>query len=243
MHASSFCIELQFWLLCASRLQHAPSARKGQGRRRLLQAVLRAAACTAPQASLQAVAVWHTLCSGGVWCSQQGLQQYDPQLHSRGNAKRMLVHPLWCENFSGCHLMLVQVACGGTSSMCSSVGPQLHSWGKLKVSGDNTMYPKPEGNLSGWNIRSIACGATTFAIAADQSVITWCVSWGPAGSRLALPALAAWSSSLAIEQSGITWCVPQVSGSWPPSGARCALAVWGCWEPLRLPLQLTSQCS
>ena len=52
-------------------------------------------------------------------------------------------------------------------------GPQLCAWGKLKTSGDPNMYPKPFQDLSGWNIRSIACGNTTFAIAADQSVITW----------------------------------------------------------------------
>ena len=54
------------------------------------------------------------------------------------------------------------------------VGAQLMSWGKLKVSGDNTMYPKPVHELSGWAIRAIGCGAATYAVAADASTITWC---------------------------------------------------------------------
>lgn len=36
----------------------------------------------------------------------------------------------------------VQAACGATSSFCTMIGEQLVSWGKLKASGDNTMYPK-----------------------------------------------------------------------------------------------------
>lgn len=36
----------------------------------------------------------------------------------------------------------LQAACGATSSFCTMIGEQLVSWGKLKASGDNTMYPK-----------------------------------------------------------------------------------------------------
>ena len=36
----------------------------------------------------------------------------------------------------------MQAACGATSSFCTMIGEQLVSWGKLKASGDNTMYPK-----------------------------------------------------------------------------------------------------
>ncbi len=57
------------------------------------------------------------------------------------------------------------------------VGGQLMAWGKLKTT-DNTMYPKPFQDLSGWNVRSMACGAATYAVAAsgggDESTITWC---------------------------------------------------------------------
>ena len=70
-----------------------------------------------------------------------------------------------------------QVACGATSSFCTMIGEQLVSWGKLKASGDNTMYPKVVYELAGWKIRSITAGAYTFAAAAtgdtDISTITW----------------------------------------------------------------------
>lgn len=73
--------------------------------------------------------------------------------------------------------MHTQVACGATSSFCTMIGEQLVSWGKLKASGDNTMYPKVVYELAGWKIRSITAGAYTFAAAAssdaDQSTITW----------------------------------------------------------------------
>jgi hypothetical protein len=35
-----------------------------------------------------------------------------------------------------------QVACSATATFCTIVGGQLFAWGKWKVSGDNTMYPK-----------------------------------------------------------------------------------------------------
>eukprot|EP00201_Polytomella_parva_P011934 CAMPEP_0175059402 /NCGR_PEP_ID=MMETSP0052_2-20121109/12413_1 /TAXON_ID=51329 ORGANISM="Polytomella parva, Strain SAG 63-3" /NCGR_SAMPLE_ID=MMETSP0052_2 /ASSEMBLY_ACC=CAM_ASM_000194 /LENGTH=477 /DNA_ID=CAMNT_0016324949 /DNA_START=27 /DNA_END=1457 /DNA_ORIENTATION=- len=61
---------------------------------------------------------------------------------------------------------------GQTSSFCLGNGPCLYQWGKLKVSGDNQTYPAAS-DLTGWNIRSMACGPNTFAIAAENSVITW----------------------------------------------------------------------
>lgn len=69
------------------------------------------------------------------------------------------------------------IAAGGTSSFCTIVGGQLFAWGKLKASGDNTMYPTPFMDLAGWNIRSLSCGATTYGCSArygnEKSVITW----------------------------------------------------------------------
>ncbi|CAK0738461.1 hypothetical protein CVIRNUC_001046 [Coccomyxa viridis] len=70
-------------------------------------------------------------------------------------------------------------ACGATSSFCTMIGEQLVSWGKLKASGDNTMYPKVVHDLAGWKVRTIACGAGTYALAAgvpgdaDNSTVTW----------------------------------------------------------------------
>ena len=69
------------------------------------------------------------------------------------------------------------VAAGQTSSFCTTVGGQLFAWGKLKPSGDNLMYPVPYLELAGWNIKSMTCGSTTFAVAAtyldEKSTITW----------------------------------------------------------------------
>ena len=42
---------------------------------------------------------------------------------------------------------------------------QMYAFGKLKTTGDNNMYPIPFMDLQGWNIRSMACGNTTFAAA------------------------------------------------------------------------------
>ncbi|KXZ45514.1 hypothetical protein GPECTOR_53g100 [Gonium pectorale] len=65
------------------------------------------------------------------------------------------------------------LAAGGTASFCTGVANQVHCWGKLKVNGDNQMYPVPVNDLVGWNVRHFACGPGTFAAAADNSVITW----------------------------------------------------------------------
>ena len=54
----------------------------------------------------------------------------------------------------------------------------LYGWGKLKVSGDNHMYPRPFEGLMGWTIHSMACGSGHFAVSAEyqseRSTITWC---------------------------------------------------------------------
>lgn len=69
------------------------------------------------------------------------------------------------------------LAAGGTSSFCTMVGGQLFAWGKLKPSGENLMYPTPYLELAGWDLKSMACGSTTFGCAAtsggERSVITW----------------------------------------------------------------------
>jgi hypothetical protein len=54
----------------------------------------------------------------------------------------------------------LQVAAGSTTTWCMGTGPQLYGWGKLKASGDNTTYPQPMNDLSGWNVRGRrGCGA------------------------------------------------------------------------------------
>ena len=71
-------------------------------------------------------------------------------------------------------LACVQAACSTTASFCVvQVGPQVYAWGKWKTSGDSTMYPKAFADLQGWNVRHMAAGATHYAVAADESTITW----------------------------------------------------------------------
>lgn len=69
-------------------------------------------------------------------------------------------------------------AAGSMSSFTTIVGGQLYAWGKLKVSGDNIMYPKPYMDLAGWTIRSIACGNTHFAVAAHAGGEEAAIAWG-----------------------------------------------------------------
>jgi hypothetical protein len=69
---------------------------------------------------------------------------------------------------------MMQAACSTTATFCVvQVGGQVYACGKWKSSGDNTMYPKAFMDLQGWNIRHMAAGATHYAVAADQSTITW----------------------------------------------------------------------
>lgn len=99
--------------------------------------------------------------------------------------------PRLIESFRGRMLALPEGVCGagGTSTFCVATGPQLYAWGKLKVSGDNATHPMPLEDLSGWNLRSLSCGPGTFAVAADNSVITWGAAtngelgYGPSGKK------------------------------------------------------------
>jgi hypothetical protein len=66
------------------------------------------------------------------------------------------------------------VAAGGTSSFCEATSAKsIYAWGKLKVSGDSQMYPQAFMDMAGWNVRSMACGPGTFAIAGEKSAVTW----------------------------------------------------------------------
>jgi len=87
------------------------------------------------------------------------------------------------------------VACAGTtSSHCAMAGGQLMGWGKLKVSGDNTMRPFPVTELAGWAVTAMASGGATFACAAtaedgDRATVAWGhalhheLGYGPGGKK------------------------------------------------------------
>ena len=82
-----------------------------------------------------------------------------------------------------------KIACGNMTSFATIKGGQMYLWGKPKATGDTTMYPKPLMDLNGWNIRSVACGNGTFAVAAEKSAITWGTAlhqelgYGPTGKK------------------------------------------------------------
>lgn len=75
------------------------------------------------------------------------------------------------------------VAAGGTSSFVTVTGGQLYAWGKLKPSGENLMYPTPYLELAGWEIRDMAAGATTFAVAGTLDGTASAITWGHAGGH------------------------------------------------------------
>ncbi|MDA9099167.1 hypothetical protein N9L76_09570 [bacterium] len=66
----------------------------------------------------------------------------------------------------------------------------MYCFGKIKTSGDNFMYPVPFLDLQGWNLRSIACGSTTFVACGEDQAIAWgqgagCgeLGYGPSGPK------------------------------------------------------------
>ena len=81
------------------------------------------------------------------------------------------------------------IACGNMTSFATIKGGQLYMWGKMKTSGDSNMYPQPLMEISGWTIRSLACGNGTFACASEKSAITWGqaqyqeLAYGPKGKK------------------------------------------------------------
>lgn len=71
-------------------------------------------------------------------------------------------------------LVVTAITCGDKSSIAHIGGRNLtYKWGITKLSGEATMYPKPDHNLTGWEIRSMSAGPTSTAVAAETSLITW----------------------------------------------------------------------
>ena len=78
---------------------------------------------------------------------------------------------------------------GSTSTFVSALQGQMYAFGKLKTTGDNTMYPVPLMDLQGWVLRDFACGSVTFAGCAEKSAVTWGggaygeLGYGPKGKK------------------------------------------------------------
>ncbi|CAH9145960.1 unnamed protein product [Cuscuta epithymum] len=70
------------------------------------------------------------------------------------------------------------LSAGSLNSSCTAGGGQLYMWGKIKVTGDDWMYPKAQMDLSGWNLRCMDSGYMHHFVGADSS----CISWGHAQS-------------------------------------------------------------
>lgn len=81
------------------------------------------------------------------------------------------------------------ISAGSVNSACTAAGGQLYMWGKLKITGDDWMYPKPLMDLSGWNIRCMNSGNMHHFVGADNSCISWGhalygeLGYGPAGQK------------------------------------------------------------
>ena len=60
----------------------------------------------------------------------------------------------------------------------SEIPGTVYMWGQYNSSKEANMYPKPIADLSGWNVRSLACGTKGWMLAADESVIGCCPSPG-----------------------------------------------------------------
>ncbi|OXU20354.1 protein RCC2 homolog [Nasonia vitripennis] len=65
------------------------------------------------------------------------------------------------------------VFCGSTFSLVLNVHGTMLLFGQAKRTGEANMYPKPIQDLSGWDIRCVACSQTSVVVGADESVIAW----------------------------------------------------------------------
>lgn len=81
------------------------------------------------------------------------------------------------------------IGAGSTSTFVSALQGQLYAFGKLKTTGDNTMYPMPFMDLQGWVLRDFSAGSVTFAACAEKSTATWGggmygeLGYGPKGKK------------------------------------------------------------
>jgi len=65
-----------------------------------------------------------------------------------------------------------KVVSGGQFNMAvAEVAGTVYMWGQYTSSKEANMYPKPVADLSGWNIRHIACNTKGWMIAAEESVL------------------------------------------------------------------------
>ena len=84
------------------------------------------------------------------------------------------LRPRKVEALEGEHYKLDFIACGQTASFAVQRNRKsCYSWGITKKTGEANTYPKPLYDLQGWVIKTLACGATSTVLAAEQSIISW----------------------------------------------------------------------
>lgn len=84
------------------------------------------------------------------------------------------LRPRRVEAFASPNYSLDIVACGQQSSFASQKNRKsCYMWGMTKRTGECNMYPKPQFDLQGWEIRSMASGTTSTVVSAEKSVISW----------------------------------------------------------------------
>lgn len=84
------------------------------------------------------------------------------------------LRPRRIETFDSPTYCLDMVVCGQSSSFATQKNRKsCYMWGMTKRTGESNMYPKPQFDLQGWEIRSIASGATSTVVSSERSVISW----------------------------------------------------------------------
>lgn len=90
-----------------------------------------------------------------------------------GSPKEELV-PRAIRVFEPARMRVKSIACGQSCTYAVlQAGDLLYMAGITKKSGEANMVPKHVADLAGWSIRSVACGSTHTAVAAEKSLVTW----------------------------------------------------------------------
>lgn len=84
------------------------------------------------------------------------------------------LRPRRIETFDSSTYSLDIITCGQSSSFAAQKNRKsCYMWGMTKRTGETNMYPKPQFDLQGWEIRSLASGSTSTVVSTERSVISW----------------------------------------------------------------------
>lgn len=68
---------------------------------------------------------------------------------------------------------VVGIAAGSTFHYCTTQFNMTYFWGIKSLTGESTIRPKPLADLSGFKVRSLACGRTSTIVAGETTLATW----------------------------------------------------------------------